>query len=481
MARRYEQITELYRQSIREITSRPENWTSFLRSACRNYRLPFDELVLIYAQRPDATAVLPIEGKNGWNKRFGRWVNRGATGIAVFDREYVHGTRLKYYFDISDTHESRFARPIPLWEVQSGQEADVIESLENRFGELESKENLAAALLSTAKNAVEDNMPDYLSDLLISREGSFLEELDDLNVEVAYRNALQASVGYIFLTRCGLNADEYLGREDFAPLLNFNTPETVNAIGVATRDIAEIGLAEISRTVRNLQRAGKNTNRTFAETAKARYAENTERTNQPERSAEHGTDIYQSGRLPSAESGSTGTAAGTLGQIRLAPTFVSEGTPQDSVHESSHLRQADRAPDGDRGSGAEPHGADRERDGGAGWRDGGTESPRPDGMGAQDERDPRLGGGNNLPGTHLQLTLLPTPEEQQNTIEAEAAAKAAEKASAFSISQEEQNSFIMQLLERQCESNFTDLAGDFNAVDFLLSIEDKICDALHLD
>lgn len=437
MARRYEQITELYRQSIREITSRPENWTSFLRSACRNYRLPFDELVLIYAQRPDATAVLPIEGKNGWNKRFGRWVNRGATGIAVFDREYVHGTRLKYYFDISDTHESRFARPVPLWEVQPGQEADVIESLENRFGELESKENLAAALLSTAKNAVEDNMPDYLSDLLISREGSFLEELDDLNVEVAYRNALQASVGYIFLTRCGLNADEYLGREDFAPLLNFNTPETVNAIGVATRDIAEIGLAEISRTVRNLQRTGKNANRTFAETAKARYAENTERTNQPERSAEHGTDIYQSGRLPSAESGSTGTAAGELRQIRLAPTFVSEGTPQDSVHESSHLRQADRAPDGDRGSGAEPHGADRESDGGAGGRDGGTESPRPDGMGTQDERDPRLGGGNNLPGTHLQLTLLPTPEEQQNIVEAEAAAQAAEKASAFSISQED--------------------------------------------
>ena len=437
MARRYEQITELYRQSIREITSRPENWTSFLRSACRNYRLPFDELVLIYAQRPDATAVLPIEGKNGWNKRFGRWVNRGATGIAVFDREYVHGTRLKYYFDISDTHESRFARPVPLWEVQSGQEADVIESLENRFGELESKENLAAALLSTAKNAVEDNMPDYLSDLLISREGSFLEELDDLNVEVAYRNALQASAGYIFLTRCGLNADEYLGREDFVPLLNFNTPETVNAIGVATRDIAEIGLAEISRTVRNLQRAGKNANRTFAETAKARYAENTERTNQPERSAEHGTDIYQSGRLPSAESGSTGTAAGELRQIRLAPTFVSEGTPQDSVHESSHLGQADRAPDGDRGSGAEPHGADRERDGGAGGRDGGTESPRPDGVGAQDERDPRLGGGSDPQGVNLQLTLLPTPEEQQNTIEAEAAAQAAEKASAFSISQED--------------------------------------------
>ena len=450
MARRYEQITELYRQSIREITSRPENWTSFLRSACRNYRLPFDELVLIYAQRPDATAVLPIEGKNGWNKRFGRWVNRGATGIAVFDREYVHGTRLKYYFDISDTHESRFARPVPLWEVQPGQEADVIESLENSFGELESKGNLAAALLSTAKNAVEDNMPDYLADLLLSREGSFLEELDDLNVEVAYRNALQASVGYIFLTRCGLNANEYFGREDFESLLNFNTPETVNAIGVATRDIAEIGLAEISRTVRNLQRAGKNANRTFAEKSKAQYAESTEKTNQLERSAEYGTDIYQSGRLPSAGSDRTGGTGGTLGQIRLAPTFVSERTSQDSVHESSHLGQADRTPDGDRGSGAEPHGTDRESDGGAGGRDGGAESQRPDGMGAQDERDPRLGGGSDPQGVNLQLTLLPTVEEQQNTIEAEAAAKAAEKASAFSISQEDIDAVL------QDGSNFED-------------------------
>lgn len=433
MARRYEQITELYRQSIREITSRPENWTSFLCSACRNYRLPFDELVLIYAQRPDATAVLPIEGKNGWNKRFGRWVNRGATGIAVFDREYVHGTRLKYYFDISDTHESRFARPVPLWEVQSGQEADVIESLENRFGELESKENLAAALLSTAKNAVEDNMPDYLSDLLISREGSFLEELDDLNVEVAYRNALQASVGYIFLTRCGLNTNQYFGREDFEILIDFNTPETVNAIGVATHDIAEMGLAEISRTVHNLQRAGKNTNRTFAETAKARYAENTERTNQPERSAEYGTDIYQSGRLSPAQSDRAGGTGGTLGQIRLAPTVVSEKPSPDFVHKSSHFGQAERTSDGDRGSGTEPHGANRESDGSAGGRDGGTESQRSDGMGTEDERDPRLGGGSDPQGTDNQLTLLPTVEEQQNIIEE----AEAEKASAFSISQED--------------------------------------------
>ena len=433
MARRYEQITELYRQTIREITSRPENWTSFLRSACRNYRLPFDELVLIYAQRPDATAVLPIEGKNGWNKRFGRWVNKGSTGIAVFDREYVQGTRLKYYFDISDTHESRFARPVPLWEVQPGQEADIIESLENSFGELENKENLAAALLSTAKNIVEDNMPDYLDDLLISREGSFLEELDDLNVEVAYRNALQASVGYIFLTRCGLNTNQYFGHEDFEILIDFNTPETVNAIGVATHDIAEMGLAEISRTVHNLQRAAKKQNRTFAEKSKARYAESTEKTNQPERSAEYGTDIYQSGRLSPAQSDRAGGTGGTLGQIRLAPTVVSEKPSPDFVHKSSHFGQAERTSDGDRGSGTEPHGANRESDGSAGGRDGGTESQRSDGMGTEDERDPRLGGGSDPQGTDNQLTLLPTVEEQQNIIEE----AEAEKASAFSISQED--------------------------------------------
>ena len=450
MARKYEQITELYKQTVRELSASYTNWTAFLRSACRNYRLPFEELALVYAQRPDATAVLPIEGKNGWNKRFGRWVNRGATGIAVFDREYAQGTRLKYYFDISDTHESRFARPVPLWEVRPGYEADVIEALENSFGELESKEDLAAALISAANNAVEDNITDYLDDLLLSREDSFLEELDDLNVEVAYRNALQSSVAYMLLIRCGIQADRYIAEEDFSALMNFNTPQTINAVGVAARDIAEMGLTEIARTVRSLQKAEKNQNRTFAEKSKIQYAENTEKTKQPERSAEYGTDIHQSGRLPSAESGSAGGTRGTLGQIRLAPAFVPEGTQKDIVHKPVDFGQADRTPAGDRGSGAEPHGSDRESDGGAGGRDGGTESLRPDGMGAADEQLPGFGGGSNLQGTHLQLTFLPTVDEQQNIIEAEAAAKAAEKASAFSISQEDIDAVL------QDGSNFED-------------------------
>ena len=174
MARKYELITELYAQTIRGITRSPENWCSFLRTACYNYRLRFDEQVLLYAQRPDATAVLEIEN---WNRKMGRWVNRGATGIAVFDDEYNGRMRLKHYFDISDTHETKLARQVPLWDVKPAYAPEIIESLENSFGDLgdygdligsddlSDNDILAGALLSAAANAVEDNMPDYLSEL----------------------------------------------------------------------------------------------------------------------------------------------------------------------------------------------------------------------------------------------------------------------------------------------------------------------------
>ena len=180
MARKYELITELYQRTVAGLAA-PQEWQRFLTTACRNFRLPFDEQVLVFAQRPDATAVLTIEGRNGWNQRFGRWVNRGATGIAVFDGDAVGRSRLKYYFDISDTHESRFARSVPVWTMRPEFEPAVIETLENSFGKLADQTGLAAALLSAAQNAVEDNMPDYLTELKSCRENSFLEELDDLN------------------------------------------------------------------------------------------------------------------------------------------------------------------------------------------------------------------------------------------------------------------------------------------------------------
>ena len=326
MAIRYKALTELYQEAQRSVTA-PGAWQRFLVSACRNYRLPFDEQLLVHAQRPDATAVLEIER---WNKRFGRWVNRGANGIAVFDGEHTGRPRLKYYFDISDTHEGNFPQPLPLWAVRPEYEPEIIETLENSFGELEHKEDLGAALLSAAKNAVEDNIQDYLSELKTITEGSFLEELDDLNLEVLYRKALENSIGYMLMVRCGLDPAGTFEDEDFRDVLNFNTPETLNALGVATGDISQMCLSEISRTVLALQRQPQKENRTFADQQKIQYPV-TEQRNQPsERSFENERDhIHETGRLQPAEPSAPAGAGGSLWEIRIASEEVSERTPQD--------------------------------------------------------------------------------------------------------------------------------------------------------
>ena len=243
MASKFQFITELYRATLAELTGDYESWTGFLRAACYNYKCPFDEQVLIYAQRPNATAVLELEK---WNRQFGRWVNAGATGIAVIDEASGKG-RLKHYFDITDTHATRISRPVPIWSMEPAYTEPVIETLEATFGILAEKDNLPDAILSASRNAVADNVPDYLRDLLDCRGGSMLEELDALNVEATYRRALQSSVAYMLMTRLSLPAMAYLLPEDFEGIYSFDTPSTINALGIATSDIAEMGLREISR------------------------------------------------------------------------------------------------------------------------------------------------------------------------------------------------------------------------------------------
>ena len=186
MASKFQFITELYSRTLTKLTGDYESWTGFLRAACYNYKCPFDEQVLIYAQRPNATAVLELEK---WNRQFGRWVNAGATGIAVMDEAHGKG-RLKHYFDITDTHATRISRPVPIWSMEPAYTEPVIETLEATFGTLSEKDNLPDAILSASRNAVADNVPDYLRDLLDCRDGSMLEELDMLNAEVTYRRAL---------------------------------------------------------------------------------------------------------------------------------------------------------------------------------------------------------------------------------------------------------------------------------------------------
>lgn len=253
MAAKYQLITELYRRTGVAVAKNPQAWQGFLSSACRNYKCRFDEQLLIYAQRPDAVAVAKLET---WNRQFKRWVNKDSKGIAVFDPKGRRNT-LKYYFDVSDTHEGYYgSRPVPIWQMDERYEQAVMERLSDRFGDVESTD-LASALMETAKNAVEDNLQDYFSQLKDCTKDSFLEELDDFNIEVIYRRLAANSVAFMLISRCGLDTNEFFDRDDFADIVNFNTPATINAIGVATSDIAEMALREISQSIRNVQMAEK--------------------------------------------------------------------------------------------------------------------------------------------------------------------------------------------------------------------------------
>ena len=408
MARRFREITEVYRQEIAAL-ARADRWTAFLRSACRNYKLPFEEQALVHAQRPDATAVLEIER---WNRQFGRWVNKGATGIAVFDRDYPGRTRLKYYFDISDTHESRLSRPVPLWQVPTEQEPDVIEALENRFGALDDKGTLEEAIVSAMENAAADNMTDYLDDLQNCRDNSLLEELDELNLSVLYRRLLENSTAYMLMCRCGLEPDEYFDPEDFSEVFNFNTPETMNALGVATRDIAESGLSAIALTVRSRQKQI----RTIAQAPGNEYPIDKQTETQTERSENHGTDIHDEGRLPAAGSAAAAGAGNSPWEIRPATPEVSEGAPEGAVHEPADIGQAERASGGDRPDGAAARGTDGDGDGSGRGRDGGAESRRPDEVGGADEQPEKRRRGDSAGGADLQLNT--EPEEADSAEEA---------------------------------------------------------------
>ena len=394
MPTKFQLITELYDQTVQSVTGSYQSWTGFLRAACYNYKCPFDEQLLIYAQRPDATAVLEMER---WNRQFGRWVNRGAKSIAVFGDDGQNC--LKLYFDVSDTHASRFARPLPIWTMHPAFEPEVIETLEATFGNLAEKENLADAVRSACHNAVADNFTDYLQDLRECREDSLLEELDDLNLEAFYRDALEVSVAYMLLTRLGLRADDYFSPDEFAHVYEFNTPPTINALGIATSDIAEMGLREISRTVMQAQR-----DQFFANRARIGYDDRTEQHETPhERSEQHGGHLQDAERLSGAEPADAADAGGASGQVRGAAERISDEAPQGALHQSQDQRQADGAFGGDRADRAEDGGADRDADGAGRGRDRGAEGARSAALDGSDEQPQAQRGGAGAERPDLQL------------------------------------------------------------------------------
>ena len=405
MARKYDLISELYRRTAHAVVSDVQNWQAFLRCACRNYRLRFDEQLLIYAQRPDATAVLEIER---WNDKFGRWVNRGAKGIAVFEDADRSRQRLTHYFDISDTHASRYSRPVPIWDMKPEYTDDVIESLENTFGELENRESLADAVLSAAKNAVEDNIPDYLGDLMYAADDSFLYGLSEDMITAMYKKAVTNSVAYMMMTRLGIDTERFFEREDFSDITNFNTPEALNALGIASSDIAEMGLGEISRTVFALERQ----NRIIADREKPDY---NKAENKSERSFENErADIHNAGRLQSSRPDNARTAGGNFGKVRSDEAEISQRTPQNPVLQSSDELHPDTAFSRIRADSDEAGRNPDEADGGAGGLDREPESGGYDEVGTGNEQSEEQSAGDRESGDHLRLDYYDRSNEDKS-------------------------------------------------------------------
>lgn len=405
MARKYDLISELYNRTCKTVVSNPQNWQAFLASACRNYKLRYDEQLLVYAQRPDATAVLEIEQ---WNKIFGRWVNRGARGIAVFADENRSRQRLTHYFDISDTHESRYSRTVPIWDMRQEYEADVIETLESTFGEIENKSSLAEAIMGAARNAAEDNIPDYLQDLYYATEGSSFEEVEEDIVAFIYKNVVANSVAYMMMSRLGIDTDGYFELDDFRDVTNFNTQETLNALGFATSDIAEMGLTEISKTITALNRQ----NRIIVGQDRNEYNKvenNDERSLDNER-----TDLHDGGRLQPSEPETSTAARSDVGQIRSDEERVSEGTSQSPLLQSPDEGRTDTALGGsgtesqqDGGNNSEPDGTER-------GSDRTDESGGYDEMGSSDELPSQFGTGNRESGSDIRLEYYDRTHEDKS-------------------------------------------------------------------
>ena len=394
MAIKYKLISELYDRTCNTVVANPQSWQKYLDSACRNYKLRFDEQLLIFAQRPDATAVLEIER---WNTSFGRWVNKGAKGIAVFEDANRSRQRLIHYFDISDTHESRYSRLVPIWEMKDEYADSVIETLESSFGELERKNSLGNAIMSAAQNAVEDNLPDYLSDLVDGVENSFLEELNEDMISNIYKKVVTNSVAYMMMARLGIDTEEYFEADDFRDVTNFNTRDTLNALGIATSDIAEMGLSEISKTVMALDKE----NRTFDRRNGFEYNKDE---NKNERSFDDERNhIHEAGRLPDSRLDITGTAGDDSRQMVADEENLSETTSQNPILQSSDEGNSDTALGGSSRESDRLGGELSQADGSKSRSDRTDESGRYDEVGRIDEQHPQLRTGNREGTDNLRL------------------------------------------------------------------------------
>ncbi|HHT7660394.1 TPA: N-6 DNA methylase [Streptococcus suis] len=404
MARKFDLISELYERTCFAVTDNPVNWQSFLKTAGRNFRLRFDEQLLIYAQRPDATAVLEIER---WNGTFGRWVNRGAKGIAAFEDADRSRQRLIHYFDISDTHESRHSRPVPIWEMRPEYEAEVIETLENTFGAVNDTTSIENVVKESIANAVEDNIADYISDFMSLGAGSDIEYLSANEANTLYLELVRNSVSYMVMARLGLDADKVYSPDDFAGISSFNSQEVLNAVGIATSDIAEMALLPVSRTISTLSKE----NRIIDEQEQSEYNKDIkdERSQSDERN-----HIHDGGRLQSSEPEAAGADGSDSRQMVADEENLSEGTSQNPVLQSSDERDSEQSLGGGSAESQRTGGNSREADGRESGTDRADESGRYDEMGSPDEQHQELGTGNREESGNIRLEYYDRNHEDKS-------------------------------------------------------------------
>ena len=394
-----------------------EKWTAFLKSAAWQYKYPFQDQILIYAQRPDATACASIDV---WNKKLKAWINRGSKGIALL-REGDRGKYLDYVFDISDTHSNN--GPIRLWQYNSRFDNAIIETLENSFGELKNKSSITDAILSAAQNAVEDSKADYLSELKYAKENSFLDGLDELNIDVEFQQTAEVSIAYIVLQRLGINADNVFEREDFPHIMNFNTPETLSVLGNAVSSISEETLRGISETIRAEIREEIQNRKNFAENRDTVYnevRENGINTKINERTDNYDRDnLHTSERIPDSELDDR-TDGSTDRQIRTDEAEISQAEPTEPIHELDDNGQNNGASVGSAEVSDRENTDDSEKVSTDRGRERGDESDRSDDVGRTDEQPFTFSGRNRTAGGSLQLSLfdlIPTEEQQKEIVQ----------------------------------------------------------------
>lgn len=439
MVKKFDVITKLYEEATQEVTESPEKWIAFLQSASKNYRLPFDEQLLIHVQRPEATAVLPMEK---WNEKFGRWVKRDSKGIAVFDKSSDR-LKLKYYFDVSDTREGKYkrlVRPVSLWSVAEEQQEPVKEALVNTFGVTDGdRKEFAMVILEVSLNIAEDNIGDYLPDILLATKDSPLEEIDEFNIRLKMKQLLANSISYMLFLRCGIEPDIYLETRDFQNIRDFHTKELVNLFGVAASDMSEMALGEVADTIRKLK-IQERKQRTFVEQKTTDYNVDNKQEIATERGQDNGSNhIQQTGRLSPAESYNSRGRGSSPWEVRISPKTISDEESVRNVSESSDSGNIEPASDSDGGRSTEQNGDTYSADGRERGRDRRTESQRSDGVDRENEQYPAESAGNReernpgeLEENNRSSDILPSEEEQLQILEE----KAEEKSPAFSFSQE---------------------------------------------